>query len=517
MPSIPVYGFDELEPSMLNTAKRRVIGLMDMSQEQLTERPETDPTNGKQTTFVEQLTEEVYSAIKDIEILDSYISESSGVDLKDLRSELKKGASQIAVVNNALRKITSAYDKLRPNMIYTDLKIFIGFVNSIRILKKTALRFFEIVDDLIDNTRKTQGATYTKPVINDDDEVIEEEEEPSSEIVPPPLSTPTPNVPIPLTTAPPPPPVFPVPPPPPPRQPYKGNFGKRMKAYQALITKLLRDNNITDQNDADLLLDYANDYVKNTGAFLKEQELQDYITNRILNPPQLTGYTNQELQDFFVVAGKKAYDANFTPDENKKLQTQISNFLIGNKNTALPDDQELDNMIFDIMNDRGSSSSSNQPPIVIGVPQPTQGTQGVPIGITGVPSNPLTGTPIPQDYADLRVRADVLKGDKDLTNQIGRNALIRTEGVIDEAIAKNKDFKATLNKYRKLIEYGEEPFLTYTTPLPPITKQEKATLNGLATDYKQEKKKLTMKDRDKWRDAYKAFMVANKISFTPSP
>jgi hypothetical protein len=283
-----------------------------------------------------------------------------------------------------------------------------------------------------------------------------------------------------------------------------------MKEYQALIAKLIQDNNILDQNDADLITKYALDYVRANTAFLTEPEIQDFI-DRVKNPPQLPIAPIAPSTETFSDMVDRI-TANLSTQEQIEVGKNIATYI--NQFQREPTELEVQDIITQVINPKGSSSSSNQPPIVTGVPQPTQ---GVPIGITGVPSNLLTGTPIPQDYADLRVRADVLKGDKDLTNQIGRNALIRTEGVIDEAIAKNKDFKATLNKYRKLIEYGEEPFLTYTTPLPPITKQERATLNGLATDYKQEKKKLTMKDKNKWRDAYKAFMVANNIPFTPSP
>ena len=156
MPSIPVYGFDELEPSLLNKAKRRVIGLMDMAEEHLTREPQKDPTNGKQNTDVEQLTEVIYNTIKDIEQLSGNIDDSSDIpnlqmikpNLADtlipLRPVLKEGAKQLVGINNSLRKINATYDSIQPNMIYTSLKAFIGLVNSVKILKKTKIKKINI-------------------------------------------------------------------------------------------------------------------------------------------------------------------------------------------------------------------------------------------------------------------------------------------------------------------------------------------------------------------------------------
>ena len=204
MPSIPLYGYDELEPSLLNSAKRRVIGYQNTGIEHLTDKPTTDPTNGNQNILVERLTEEIYNVVKDVEILDTYIRDDSASatlrltsnnapnTLRALRPELKKGASQIASINNALRKINTTYDKLRSAMIYTDLKTHTDFINSIRTLKKSSLEFFEIVDKFIANIREAEGIAYVRPDIVEGDTSIDTEFEivatpdPNMEGIPPP-------------------------------------------------------------------------------------------------------------------------------------------------------------------------------------------------------------------------------------------------------------------------------------------------------------------------------------------
>ena len=178
MPSIPLYGYDELEPSELNRAKRRVIGYEDANREHLTDKPANDPTNGKQNSLVDTITEEIYNTIKDIDILDTYISDDSAVislrlttkdvpdTLKMLRPELKKGSAQLATINNALRRINANYDKIRSNMIYTDLKTHTDFMNAVRALKKSASSFYDIVDKLLLNIMEARGEPYERPPID---------------------------------------------------------------------------------------------------------------------------------------------------------------------------------------------------------------------------------------------------------------------------------------------------------------------------------------------------------------
>jgi hypothetical protein len=468
MPSIPVYGFDELEPSVLNNAKRRVVGLMDMSQEQLTERPETDPTNGKQTTFVEQLTEEVYSAIKDIEVLDSYISESNGVDLKDLRSELKKGASQIAVVNNALRKIITTYDKLRPNMIYTELKIFTYFVNSIRILKKSALRFFEIVDDLIDNTRKTQGATYTKPVINDEDEDIEEEEPPSTAIVPPPLATSTPNIPIPIIPSPPLPPPLPPPPPPPPTKPTTSSLAKYLKKIEDRATAL----GIIDLQDYKNIEKIFTTNLQTNKKFLLEPDIDAIIQNYINSTPQATPETNAEMITRLINRAK--LDAQQTQDVTDLISIFVSN------EKRDPNEAEV---------------------------------QGFIDGVIAV--SLASSTKYPKEYQEVSDRADKLKNK--LTEKIGRDALTRQQTAYQSAFTKKDEPSKViaLDKLIELVKIAEErPIKVAKDEYKALSPKTKVEYNDLNTAYFKSKNRLERTKYETNRDAFVKFLNKESIVYS---
>ena len=173
MPQIPSYGYDETTEGELNSAKRRVIGYMDSTHERLTEYPETDPTKGKATVELSTLTDDVYLAIKSIDVLDSYIrTDLNVIELIDHRqqsSEIKKTAKELITVNNGLRKINATYDKLRPNIKYVSLSVWTDFTSAIDLLIKASHKFFGFMDKLISEDKKSRGETYDPPPVFMDD------------------------------------------------------------------------------------------------------------------------------------------------------------------------------------------------------------------------------------------------------------------------------------------------------------------------------------------------------------
>jgi hypothetical protein len=274
-----------------------------------------------------------------------------------------------------------------------------------------------------------------------------------------------------------------------------------MKKYKELIETLLQQNGIGDKDEKDEVLRYALEYERTNNAFATEPELQDYIDQNILNVPQgtpiSTGYTNQELQDLFAVAGKKAKDANFTPDEGRKLQTQIANFLKGNKNTALPNDQELDNILIDIMNDRGSSSSSsNQPPIAVGIPQPAQ---GVPVGQK-------------QDFNALFSASAQLKPK---ITKIGVEKLERNENFLRDAITAGDQTAITKfsNKLQTIIDIGNKAFIKISNKdIKKLSAEDKKELTKLENAYRASKQNLSEKTTQ--QDALTDFLDEKDVGYT---
>ena len=514
MPSIPTYGFAELEPSILNTAKRRIVGLMDTTQEALTEEPKEDPTGGKQDTFLEQLTEEIYTTIKDIEVLDSYINENSGVDelrlttagkpntLRTLRPELRKGASKIAEVNNALRKINATYERLRTNIQYTNLKIFTYFVNAVRILKKTALDFFGIIDDLIDNIRKAQGATsYIRPVINNNDEELETEDPPSSAIVPPFLSTPTPVFP-PLSLAPPP------PPPPPPPKP-----SSALEKFKNKVEQLGIDAGL-DPTEIATLQTTMLSVLTTTKKFPTTKEIEDEISAMLgalppappapappaPAPPAPAPSTAPVIETFSEMVDR--ITANLAPQEQIDVAKGITQFI--NQFQKEPTELEVQDIITQVINPKGSSSSSSSSGIAQGVPLPAQGTpaQGVAVG---------TATNFQALFnASAQLKPKITK--------IGKDKLTRNEVFLQEAIDKNDqtDITKYSNKLQTIIDIGNKPFVRISNAdVRNLSIEDMKELSKLENAYRAAKQNLSEKTTQ--LDNLIKFLDDNGIGYTNPP
>lgn len=200
MPIIPSYGLDELEESMLNNAKRRVIGFQNASNELLTDKPAKDPTNGGAERAIESLIDDLFLVAKDMETLDTYIRldqtlvELPSFNMTSLKPNIKRGTAILIDVNNKIRKITASYKKISKNIIYVDLSTFYEFINAFSYLKNANIRMCELMLAFTNSLRKANGlpeAVVRDPVDEDDDEGVLEDydiegELPDSAPLPPP-------------------------------------------------------------------------------------------------------------------------------------------------------------------------------------------------------------------------------------------------------------------------------------------------------------------------------------------
>jgi len=163
MPVIPSYGLDELEESMLNNAKRRVIGFQNASNELLTEKPAKDPTNGGAERALDTIIDDLFLLAKDMETLDTYIRldqtlvELPSFNMTSLKPNIKRGTAILIDVNNKLRKLTASYKKISKNIIYVDLSTFYDFVNAFSYLKNANLRMCELMLSFTNSLRQANG------------------------------------------------------------------------------------------------------------------------------------------------------------------------------------------------------------------------------------------------------------------------------------------------------------------------------------------------------------------------
>lgn len=345
MPQIPSYGYDETTEGELNSAKRRVIGYMDSTHQRLTEYPEKDPTNGRATVEIANLTDNVYLAIKSIDTLDTYIrTDTTIIDMLDRpqqASEIKKTAKELISVNNTLRKINASYNKLRPNITYVELSVWTDFTSSVDLLRRASYKFYSFMDKLIREEKRTRGEDYDPPPVfdgGDDDggdegsppitepidalapdesllpppeEPPEEPEVPPPPVLPfqpspPPLGGPSrpprpvrpPSAPLtdlgPMQPTPPtsglaPPPITGLVPSPPPLAFQDSNVARRK--YKTRVRKLAKEAGIPLEEREDIVQD-AEEFEKREGRFANDDEIQVLITtHKQLGPRPPTAET----------------------------------------------------------------------------------------------------------------------------------------------------------------------------------------------------------------------------------
>lgn len=339
MPQIPSYGYDETTEGELNSAKRRVIGYMDSTHQRLTEYPEKDPTNGRATVEIANLTDNVYLAIKSIDTLDTYIrTDTTIIDMLDRpqqASEIKKTAKELISVNNTLRKINASYNKLRPNITYVELSVWTDFTSSVDLLRRASYKFYSFMDKLIREEKRTRGEDYDPPPVfdgGDDDEgdegspIITEPIDalaPDESLLPPPEEPIEPEVPpppvLPFQPSPPPlggpsrpprpvrPPSAPLPdlgpmqptpptsglapppivapliPTPPPLAFQDSNVARRK--YKTRVRRLAKEAGIPLEERDDIVQD-AEEFEKREGRFANDDEIQVLIANHLQLGPR---------------------------------------------------------------------------------------------------------------------------------------------------------------------------------------------------------------------------------------
>jgi hypothetical protein len=168
-------------------------------------------------------------------------------------------------------------------MLYTSLKIYTGFINAVKILKKSAIAFFEIVDGFIIGVNKATDTPYQSVDINDNEDPDEDpalvEEPPlAPDAVPPILSTPNPFPELPS-------PPEPEPPPPPPELPSKA----KRKSFKNKVVRIATDAGLSGNQIADVV-DLAEAFILANDRVAEENEIDDIIANYIAQappPPQL--------------------------------------------------------------------------------------------------------------------------------------------------------------------------------------------------------------------------------------
>jgi hypothetical protein len=159
MPSIPNYALDETEEAQLNKVKRAMNNLNTINAQHLTDKPLTDPTQGKADDYLTTITREIQDVnsavgtLTDALYLDRELItfETFKVDnvgaVKENFKRTIKGSSSIVLT---IKTITKQLDELRPNFQFVTLSTYTDFKTAFEELSNSLEAFTKVSTEIIE-------------------------------------------------------------------------------------------------------------------------------------------------------------------------------------------------------------------------------------------------------------------------------------------------------------------------------------------------------------------------------
>lgn len=170
MPSVPQYNIDEVDMSELNRIKRALINASSTNMLKLTNKPVTDPTDGRADDDLRRITQEIYKLISSLEIFTDALQMDREVltfetfkleNITNVKENFKRNVKSSVTIASSMKNITRQLQDLAPNFNFvllsnvTDFKeafteLLVGYGNYV----KTASDIIKfLVDDGLMNTK----------------------------------------------------------------------------------------------------------------------------------------------------------------------------------------------------------------------------------------------------------------------------------------------------------------------------------------------------------------------------
>lgn len=159
MPSIPNYALDETEEAQLNKVKRAMNNLNTINAQHLTDKPLTDPTQGKADDYLTTITQEIQdvnSAVgtltdalyldRELITYETFKVDNIGAVKENFKRTIKGSASIVFSIKN----ITKQLDELRPNFQFVALRTYTDFKTAFEELNNTLEAFTKVSTEIIE-------------------------------------------------------------------------------------------------------------------------------------------------------------------------------------------------------------------------------------------------------------------------------------------------------------------------------------------------------------------------------
>jgi hypothetical protein len=159
MPSIPNYALEDTEEAQLNKVKRAMNNLNTINAQHLTDKPLTDPTQGKADDYLTTITQEIQdvnSAVgtltdalyldRELITYETFKVDNIGAVKENFKRTIKGSASIVFSIKN----ITKQLDELRPNFSFVALSTYTDFKTAFEELNNTLEAFTKVSTEIIE-------------------------------------------------------------------------------------------------------------------------------------------------------------------------------------------------------------------------------------------------------------------------------------------------------------------------------------------------------------------------------
>jgi len=159
MPSIPNYALEETIEAELNKVKRAMNNLNTINAQHLTDKPLSDPTQGKADTYLGTVIREIQdvnSAIgtltdalyldRELITFETFKVDNVGAVKENFKRTIK-GSSSIVLT---IKTITRQLDELRPNFAFVKLSTYTDFKTSFEELSNTIEAYTKVSTEIVE-------------------------------------------------------------------------------------------------------------------------------------------------------------------------------------------------------------------------------------------------------------------------------------------------------------------------------------------------------------------------------
>ena len=157
MPSVPNYAIDEVDMSELNRIKRALMNASSTNMLKLTNKPDTDPTDGGADSDLRKITQEIYKVVSSLEVFTDALQMDREVltfetfkleNITNVKENFKRSVKSAVTIASSMKDITRQLQELAPNFNYVLLTSVTDFKEAFSELLVAYENYVKIASDI---------------------------------------------------------------------------------------------------------------------------------------------------------------------------------------------------------------------------------------------------------------------------------------------------------------------------------------------------------------------------------